>query len=116
PLSLHAYTLLLRVHYPPHPATYTLSLHDALPIYYNQHREKYKELGEKILYTGTIDSFYDYCYGKLEYRSLRFETEILDEEKSSGDRKSTRLNSSHVSISYAVFCVKKKKKTKANEE
>src|SRR3989442_10476099 len=30
----------------------------------------------------------------------------------SGDRKSTRLNSSHVRISYAVFCLKKKKKTK----
>src|SRR5207253_11524979 len=31
------------------------------------------------------------------------------------DRKSTRLNSSHVAISYAVFCLKKKKKTQANE-
>src|SRR5438309_5447520 len=31
-----------------------------------------------------------------------------------GDRKSTRLNSSHSSISYAVFCLKKKKKTKTN--
>src|SRR5690242_20949734 len=33
---------------------------------------------------------------------------------SMGDRKSTRLNSSHMSISYAVFCLKKKKKTKEN--
>src|SRR5437870_9995375 len=33
---------------------------------------------------------------------------------SSGDRKSTRLNSSHVAISYAVFCLKKKKKQKKN--
>src|SRR5690242_21576812 len=32
-----------------------------------------------------------------------------------GDRKSTRLNSSHMSISYAVFCLKKKKKTKKNK-
>src|SRR5437870_10295300 len=32
--------------------------------------------------------------------------------QSGGDRKSTRLNSSHVAISYAVFCLKKKKKTK----
>src|SRR5882757_10895973 len=31
-----------------------------------------------------------------------------------GDRKSTRLNSSHANISYAVFCLKKKKKTKTN--
>src|SRR5437868_10380697 len=35
-----------------------------------------------------------------------------DRERISGDRKSTRLNSSHVSISYAVFCLKKKKKKK----
>src|SRR3989442_122331 len=34
--------------------------------------------------------------------------------KSGGDRKSTRLNSSHVRISYAVFCLKKKKKNKQN--
>ena len=45
---------------------------------------KYNELGEKILYTGTIDSFYDYCFGKLEYRSLKFETEVLDEENHQG--------------------------------
>ena len=51
---------------------------------YNENREKYNELGEKILYTGTIDSFYDYCFGKLEYRSLKFETEVLDEENHQG--------------------------------
>src|SRR5699024_12044050 len=34
----------------------------------------------------------------------------------SGDRKSTRLNSSHVSISYAVFCLKKKKRNKSENE
>src|SRR5437667_8668171 len=33
-----------------------------------------------------------------------------------GDRKSTRLNSSHITISYAVFCLKKKKKARMNEE
>ena len=33
---------------------------------------------EKVLFTGMIDEFYDYCYGELEYRSLRFETEVLD--------------------------------------
>lgn len=45
---------------------------------YNTEKEKYDALGEKILYTGTLDTFYNYCYGKLEYRSLRFETELLD--------------------------------------
>ena len=53
-------------------------------IDYNENREKYEELGEKILYTGTIDSYYNYCYGKLEYRSLKFETETLDEENHQG--------------------------------
>ena len=33
---------------------------------------------EKVLFTGMIDEFYDYCYGELEYRSLRFETETLE--------------------------------------
>src|SRR5438477_9639120 len=37
----------------------------------------------------------------------------LSSRASRGDRKSTRLNSSHMSISYAVFCLKKKKKTTA---
>src|SRR5689334_24443221 len=37
---------------------------------------------------------------------------VIDEEVSGLDRKSTRLNSSHSSISYAVFCLKKKKKKK----
>ncbi len=45
---------------------------------YFSDREKYDSLADKVLYTGTIDTFYDYCFGKLEYRSLRFETEILD--------------------------------------
>src|SRR5437868_6251685 len=40
------------------------------------------------------------------------EEHVLEEVRESGDRKSTRLNSSHVSISYAVFCLKKKKKKK----
>src|SRR5690625_7100743 len=36
---------------------------------------------------------------------------LADAAREGGDRKSTRLNSSHVAISYAVFCLKKKKKT-----
>lgn len=51
---------------------------------YNLNREKYNELGEKVLYTGTLDSFYDYKFGKLEYRSLKFESEILDEQNHQG--------------------------------
>ncbi|MBE6388899.1 MAG: UDP-galactopyranose mutase [Lentisphaerae bacterium] len=33
------------------------------------------QLAEKVIYTGTIDSYFDYCFGELEYRSLRFETD-----------------------------------------
>ena len=36
------------------------------------------------MYTGTIDAYYKYQFGKLEYRSLRFESEILDEENYQG--------------------------------
>ena len=35
---------------------------------------------DKLVYTGTIDGYYDYCFGPLEYRSLRFEHEVLPEE------------------------------------
>ena len=45
---------------------------------YLEKKEYYDGLGEKIVYTGTIDSYFDYCFGKLQYRSLRFETEVLD--------------------------------------
>ena len=45
--------------------------------YYEQ-RERWDKCAKKIIFTGTIDSYYDYCLGELEYRSLRFETEIMD--------------------------------------
>ncbi|MBQ2286499.1 MAG: UDP-galactopyranose mutase, partial [Clostridia bacterium] len=51
---------------------------------YNTDREKFDGMAEKILYTGTLDSLFDYSCGKLEYRSLKFETEILDEENHQG--------------------------------
>lgn len=51
---------------------------------FNEHRENYCAMGEKVLYTGTLDSYYDFQYGKLEYRSLYFETETLDEENFQG--------------------------------
>ena len=51
---------------------------------YLEKKEYYDGLGEKIVYTGTIDAYYKYQFGKLEYRSLRFESEILDEENYQG--------------------------------
>jgi len=51
---------------------------------YLEHKDHYDALGEKVVYTGMIDAYYQYRFGKLEYRSLRFETEVLDEENHQG--------------------------------
>lgn len=51
---------------------------------YLTEREKYGSMGDMVVYTGTIDSYYDFCYGKLEYRSLKFETQVLDMENYQG--------------------------------
>src|SRR5436305_2988840 len=69
---------------------YTLSLHDALPILHCAVREK------------AVES---------NHQRLIIRTDRPDEDVRSvlQDRKSTRLNSSHVRISYAVFCLKKKR-------
>ncbi len=45
---------------------------------YLKNREELDALAEKVVYTGPIDAFYDYKLGTLEYRSVRFETELLD--------------------------------------
>src|SRR5437870_9235451 len=49
---------------------------------------------------------------KLSAARANMQLGLLDPKKGEADRKSTRLNSSHVAISYAVFCLKKKTKTK----
>lgn len=41
-------------------------------------REALEAQAEKVVFTGMIDQYYEYCYGELEYRSLRFETETLN--------------------------------------
>ena len=48
-------------------------------------REELEQLAEKIIFTGPIDEFYNYEFGELEYRSLRFETDILNEENYQGN-------------------------------
>lgn len=52
---------------------------------YNAHREEYENIAKRIVYTGAIDAFFDYKYGPLEYRSLRFEEELLDQESFQGN-------------------------------
>lgn len=49
-----------------------------LGIDYLECREELDALADKVVYTGQIDSYFNYCYGHLGYRSVRFETEILD--------------------------------------
>ena len=51
---------------------------------YLANREELDALADTVLYTGCIDEFYGYCYGELEYRSLRFENEVLDEPNYQG--------------------------------
>src|SRR5699024_12745662 len=96
-------------HASPHISTSTLSLHDALPIY------------NTVFALKTTDiRAYPENYGDLSMnaalRAERIACQMRNlvclaaPEKRGGylDRKSTRLNSSHVSISYAVFCLKQK--------
>lgn len=52
---------------------------------YFEHREELDNIANKIIYTGPIDQFFDYCYGPLEYRSVRFETELLDVDNYQGN-------------------------------
>src|SRR5689334_24102317 len=73
---------------------YTLSLHDALPIFPRNRNSSGRELVCVMLPLRT-------AFALFEERACGLEL----------DRKSTRLNSSHSSISYAVFCLKKKKST-----
>lgn len=48
-------------------------------------RTELEALADKIVFTGMIDAYFGYCYGELEYRSLRFETEVLDCENYQGN-------------------------------
>lgn len=43
-----------------------------------ENREYWQDIAEKIVFTGKIDEYFGYCYGKLEYRTVRFEEELLD--------------------------------------
>lgn len=52
---------------------------------YFKDREHWHSIAEKVVFTGAIDEFYDYCYGRLEYRTVRFETEILEQPNYQGN-------------------------------
>src|SRR5690606_41802939 len=87
------------------PATteiYTLSLHDALPISPAALRAAFRPGGGPPAPPDPLDR-----HPPFRRRGGLLPPALPDRP---GDRKSTRLNSSHVKISYAVFCLKKKKK------
>lgn len=50
-----------------------------LNVDYLLEKEKYDQLADKVLYTGMIDEYYNYKLGNLDYRTLKFETEILED-------------------------------------
>jgi UDP-galactopyranose mutase len=52
---------------------------------YFEHKDELDGLAEKIIFTGPIDQYYNYQFGELQYRSIRFETEVLDKENYQGN-------------------------------
>ena len=52
---------------------------------YLKEKENLRPLGKKVVYTGPVDAYFDYCFGELEYRTVRFETEILDTDNYQGN-------------------------------
>lgn len=56
-----------------------------LGVDYLEHKEELDAQAEKIVFTGAIDAYFDYKLGALEYRSVRFETEVLDTENYQGN-------------------------------
>lgn len=52
---------------------------------YLAHRQELRAMAREVIYTGPIDQYFDYCYGPLQFRSLRFETEVLDTDNFQGN-------------------------------
>lgn len=52
---------------------------------YLEEKDKFDQMAEKIVYTGPVDAYFDYKYGELEYRAVRFETEVLETENYQGN-------------------------------
>ena len=56
-----------------------------LNVDYLENKEELDKLAEKVIYTGPIDAYFDYKLGTLEYRSVRFENEIIDKPNFQGN-------------------------------
>src|SRR5437899_9820091 len=103
-VCLHNKYLILFFFFHDHATTeiYTLSLHDALPISGSQTVTSRELVYERFLFLLCDTGWLPYVV-----RGSRL-------AQDGSDRKSTRLNSSHLGISYAVFCLKKKKHRQKN--
>src|SRR5690606_41296863 len=94
---------------------YTLSLHDALPIFINNLQEQVNSYSHFYLTdisglnAEKTSDLRKQCFNQ-DVKLVVVKNTLLRKALESSDRKSTRLNSSHVKISYAVFCLKKKNK------
>src|SRR5207249_9845580 len=99
-------SLVARGKAPAQSDIYTLSLHDALPILRMSRTQDRSA-------TCSSDSASRTSRTRGRHSSRAESASASPSRARSRDRKSTRLNSSHVSISYAVFCLKKKKATPA---
>src|SRR5690606_41630911 len=106
----------LSSHDTPTTQIYTLSLHDALPIY-NQYlfleaRPGSSDSNDVLPIEESVDELRKYVNHfviTVNDKLDEWKNRLLEMKKTNKDRKSTRLNSSHVKISYAVFCLKKKR-------
>src|SRR5690606_41848330 len=102
--------LFLFTHITPPNAIYTLSLHDALPIYCVPVLPT--PVNIKIRRRGSVQVQESFEIKIQFYRAYIGDSQTVAHNgvgSAASDRKSTRLNSSHVKISYAVFCLKKQK-------
>src|SRR5690348_17437391 len=85
-------------------ALYPLSLHDALPIYQSGGTIR---TARSPACCGASETKAQMVFSEMSWKQA-MKTAAANSQASQIDRKSTRLNSSHPSISYAVFCLKKK--------
>src|SRR5690606_41342075 len=106
-LSVLFSLLFFCFHAPATPDIYTLSLHDALPISVLHVDLSQVRIRARRKCGGDLGLAVRIADGFVIQQPLGAIELVLDH--AGQDRKSTRLNSSHVKISYAVFCLKKKK-------
>lgn len=56
-----------------------------LGVDFFEEKDALMDVADKVIYTGAIDAYFNFCYGPLQYRSVRFETEVLDTDNYQGN-------------------------------